>query len=216
MKKLLILSCITAAFYTASAQVGINTQTPDASAALDITSTEKGLLIPRVVLDNITAELTTGVTNAESLMVYNTGSASLVKGFYTWMDSKWVKLGSEVASSEPKFNYMPSIALPVGAGDTLLSDPSGNYAYATGTKTFTVKIYELFKKQFQTPVKKSDANASLNTFVKNPTEYKYFVTYADEKLFTDINISETGELTYKIDETAIIRTNSFMNIVVSY
>jgi len=33
---------------TAFAQVGINTNTPEASAALDVTSTEGGILIPRL------------------------------------------------------------------------------------------------------------------------------------------------------------------------
>ncbi|MFM6945030.1 MAG: hypothetical protein ACKOXV_07135, partial [Bacteroidota bacterium] len=34
--------------YAALAQIGIGTTSPDASAALDITSTDKGLLIPRM------------------------------------------------------------------------------------------------------------------------------------------------------------------------
>jgi hypothetical protein len=33
---------------TTFAQVGVNNETPDVSAALDITSTTKGLLIPRM------------------------------------------------------------------------------------------------------------------------------------------------------------------------
>ena len=35
---------------TVYAQVGINTETPDPSAALEINSTEKGLLIPRMTM----------------------------------------------------------------------------------------------------------------------------------------------------------------------
>ena len=47
MKKitLLVLMLFTALSY---AQVGVNTNNPDASAALDITSTTKGLLMPRM------------------------------------------------------------------------------------------------------------------------------------------------------------------------
>ena len=47
MKKLLILS-IAIFSMGLTAQVGINNPTPDASAALDITSTEGGILIPRM------------------------------------------------------------------------------------------------------------------------------------------------------------------------
>ena len=48
MKKLFTL--LAAVLFTATtyAQVGINTETPDASAALDITSTTGGLLVPRM------------------------------------------------------------------------------------------------------------------------------------------------------------------------
>ena len=35
------------------AQVGIGTTTPDPSAIMDITATDKGLLIPRVLLDDV-------------------------------------------------------------------------------------------------------------------------------------------------------------------
>lgn len=48
--------------------VGINTLTPDASAALDIQSTTGGLLIPRMT----SAEIAALVSPADGLMVYNT------------------------------------------------------------------------------------------------------------------------------------------------
>jgi len=48
--------------------VGINTLTPDPSAALDIQSTTGGLLIPRMT----TAEISALVSPADGLMVYNT------------------------------------------------------------------------------------------------------------------------------------------------
>ena len=48
MKKLLIFAAVIAVSFTTSAQVGIGTVTPDASAALDITSTTSGLLPPRM------------------------------------------------------------------------------------------------------------------------------------------------------------------------
>ncbi len=61
----------------ALAQIGIGTTSPDASAALDITSTDKGLLIPRM-----TAYPSAPVTG---LTVYRTD----LSGFYTWNGSAW-------------------------------------------------------------------------------------------------------------------------------
>jgi len=62
-------------FFPSRAQVGIGTSTPDASSQLEITSTGKGLLIPRM-----TATQRMGITNpATGLLVYQTDGSA---GFY--------------------------------------------------------------------------------------------------------------------------------------
>jgi hypothetical protein len=58
----------------ANNSVGIGTSTPDTSAALDITSTNKGLLVPRVALTSST-DATTISSPATGLIIYNTASA---------------------------------------------------------------------------------------------------------------------------------------------
>jgi hypothetical protein len=67
MRKLLLCVVLIAASFTSIAQVGIGgTTTPDASAALEIESTTKGFLLPRMTLVQINAI----ATPAEGLMVY--------------------------------------------------------------------------------------------------------------------------------------------------
>lgn len=79
-----------------SQNVGINSTgaAPDASAMLDILATDKGVLIPRVQLDNIsTAAPVTGP--AEGLLIYNeTGTEA--KGYYYWdsASAQWVMVGT--------------------------------------------------------------------------------------------------------------------------
>ena len=51
MKKVLLCAAFIAASFTSIAQVGVGTTTPDASAALEIESTTKGLLPPRLSFD---------------------------------------------------------------------------------------------------------------------------------------------------------------------
>jgi microcystin-dependent protein len=65
---------------TATAQVGIGTTTPDASAMLEVSATDKGVLIPRV-------STLTAITSppAEGLMVYHTGE----KRFYFYNGTAW-------------------------------------------------------------------------------------------------------------------------------
>lgn len=76
-----------AAGFTAKAQVGINTTTPHASAALDIVSEDKGVLVPRLTLaqrSNISAP-------ANGLLIYQTDS---MPGFYYYTGTAWQQLAS--------------------------------------------------------------------------------------------------------------------------
>ena len=67
---------------TTFAQVGINIETPDPSAALDITSTTGGLLVPRMTKDD------RGFidTPATGLMIYQTDGTP---GFYYFNGTSW-------------------------------------------------------------------------------------------------------------------------------
>lgn len=69
------------------AQVGINTTNPDPSSILDIVSTNKGMLAPRINLTSNTLQLGT-VLNAVGLLIYNKGTA-LPSGYYFWNGSEW-------------------------------------------------------------------------------------------------------------------------------
>ncbi|MBK86059.1 MAG: hypothetical protein CMC86_02495 [Flavobacteriaceae bacterium] len=72
---------------TTYAQVGINTETPDASAALDITSTTGGLLVPRM-----TAAQRDAINPAATgLMIYQTDGTP---GFYYYNGSSWSEVGA--------------------------------------------------------------------------------------------------------------------------
>jgi len=100
MKRLFLLSLIVSALslYTAKAQnnVGIGTTTPVASALLDLTATDKGLLIPRVTLVAATNGTTPVASPATGLLVYNTGGA-MTAGFYYWDGTQWVQVGATTA-----------------------------------------------------------------------------------------------------------------------
>ena len=77
---------------TTVAQVGIGTSTPHTSAALDIDSTTKGLLIPTMKEE----ERDKIEDAAEGLMIYQTDRTS---GFYYYNGSSWATLGSATSPS---------------------------------------------------------------------------------------------------------------------
>ena len=97
---------------TTYAQVGVGTTTPDASSALDITSTTKGLLIPRMTetqRDAISSP-------ANGLMIYQTDGTV---GFYYYNGSSW----AEVAATSATY----SIGDVVNGGVVFWLDSTGQH-----------------------------------------------------------------------------------------
>jgi trimeric autotransporter adhesin len=84
-------------FWNLDAQnIGIGTNSPHPSALLDVTSTNKGILVPRLSLTNVF--LASPVTSpAAGLLVWNTNQVvtnGQGTGFYFWNGSLWQKLSS--------------------------------------------------------------------------------------------------------------------------
>lgn len=107
-KIVLLFGFIFTCIISVSAQtgnVGIGTATPNGTSKLDITASDKGMLIPRVALTSTTSAspitkadgsaATTGDL-ATPLLVYNTassgsGSTAVSPGFYYWGGSSWIR-----------------------------------------------------------------------------------------------------------------------------
>lgn len=78
--------------------VGIGTATPDASTKLQIEDTQRGVLIPKVLLTSVTTFGLAGNTQTEGILVYNVNASATGgngKGFYYWDGTKWVSLKSK-------------------------------------------------------------------------------------------------------------------------
>lgn len=92
LKKVLIIKLLFSSFIF-NAQVGIGTTTPEVSAELDVVSTNRGFLMPRVALSSTTDTATITGAEATSLLVYNTANvADVSPGFYYWNGTQWVTL----------------------------------------------------------------------------------------------------------------------------
>ncbi|MEO6490062.1 MAG: fibrobacter succinogenes major paralogous domain-containing protein, partial [Ferruginibacter sp.] len=83
--KYLSFSALLIISLSTTAQVGIGTTTPDASALLDVSSTSKGFLPPRMTA----AERTAIFSPANGLLVYQTDYPS---GFYFFKGGVWTSL----------------------------------------------------------------------------------------------------------------------------
>ena len=103
-----------------NAQIGIGTVTPDPSSVLDVTATDKGILIPRVSLvavNNITTPIN---APASGLMVWNT-NATIIGGsgigFYYFTGTQWTPI--TVAKNNLDQAYDEGGA---GLGRTIIAD----------------------------------------------------------------------------------------------
>ncbi len=102
-KRSFLTTLLYSLFITISfAQVGINTSSPADGTILDITSNDKGILIPSVSISDLTTmDPITGVgataseeLAAEGLLVYN-NDISTGKGFYYWNGVRWVGIDGD-------------------------------------------------------------------------------------------------------------------------
>jgi len=105
--QLFILSCLAFAG-TTQAQVGIGTASPNASAQLEVNSSSKGFLPPRVTLTG-TTDVTTIASPATGLMVYNTATAgtapaNVTPGIYYYDGAKWQRVINQQPDATVEFN----------------------------------------------------------------------------------------------------------------
>jgi hypothetical protein len=117
-KKLLFIALICASASSVKAQnnVGINNPTPAATAALDVTSTTQGMLVPRMLASQRLLIGSPGAP-ATGLLVYQTDGAA---GFYFYNGSAWISLNA---------------ATPIGAAGGDLSGTYPNPSLSTSAAT---------------------------------------------------------------------------------
>ena len=138
-----------------NAQTGIGTTSPDASAKLEVSATNKGFLPPRVALTATNAA--SPITNpANGLMVFNTVTAGaspnqVVPGYYYWdgTGQQWVSLSTTVGNVQNQAIFRSTSNTNAGQAITTWNSRFNNIAAGdltvTSTTTFTLAngIYKL-------------------------------------------------------------------------
>ena len=103
MKKILSICIMLFCTFFTYAQVGIGTTSPHASSSLHIEDANKGLVIPRVSLTNVTNGTSPVLAPLTSLLVYNTNATvtgGQGTGFYFWNGTLWEKINSGTADHD--------------------------------------------------------------------------------------------------------------------
>jgi len=105
MKKIFVTLFLTVSLTSFAQQnVGIGSNTPDASAQLEVASANKGFLLPRIALTG-TADVTTIAAPATGLLIYNTATAgtapsNVFPGFYYYKCCSLLSLPVMCCSAE--------------------------------------------------------------------------------------------------------------------
>ena len=149
-------------FLTASAQTGIGTTSPNASAKLEVAATDKGFLPPRVALTatNAFSPIVGTAANATGLLVYNTATTTnapnnVVLGYYYWNGSAWIQISGGLviesrsagfslsAADNNKLFFINSAStvtvtvpsLPIGFSCQLIQVGAGTVTFAPSSTT---------------------------------------------------------------------------------
>lgn len=121
MKKIFLTLALTAGIMaSAQVKIGDNVTTLNANSLLELESTSKGVLFPRVTLTGTTDATTVGA-HVAGMTVYNTATAGdVTPGMYTNNGAAWVKLGAASTTSGPLY------------GKTIRTVSAGPIVWASG------------------------------------------------------------------------------------
>ncbi|XOV66781.1 MAG: tail fiber domain-containing protein [Fluviicola sp.] len=126
MKTIYSLAFITmlcTSFNSLAQNVGIGTNTPDASAKLHVVDANRGILIPNVAIGNVTAAAPV-TAPATGLLVYNTNATVIGgngTGFYYWSGTQWLNLIT-ASGGDIDFYEVGSTAAPNAIGDDMYTN----------------------------------------------------------------------------------------------
>ncbi|MEY8848653.1 hypothetical protein AB9K26_07545 [Psychroserpens sp. XS_ASV72] len=122
------------------AQVGIGTTNPETSSILDITSNDKGVLVPRVNLIDVTNGTTPIATPATGLLVWNTNAGVTGGngiGFYFFNGSQWEPI-QQPQTNDHDFYEEGTSAAPDNINDDTYT--FGNVAIGKNTADYPLDI----------------------------------------------------------------------------
>ena len=198
-KKIIFLSAVLfSAVMSAQVKIGGTDGTPNPNAMLDVEATDKGMLLPRLALEE-TVDSTPLSAHVAGMTVYNTATANdVVPGFYYNDGTKWQQMITTDYKAV-KFFYMPSITF-----DTSV-DAIGQ----------TKNLYEEYKAQFALTNTNHIVSPGAPTtgipYFNSPTDLYYIITDYDANVFSNITINNQGVMTY--DVTAAATDCTLINIV---
>jgi hypothetical protein len=198
MKKIILLFLLVVTAI-GRAQVGVNTTNPHASSILDISATNKGVLVPRVSLANVTTTMLDGTnTAATGLLIWNTNAATVGGngiGFYFFNGTQWMPI-TQTSTADHDIYEVGSTNPPNAITDNKFTQGSLNI----GSSTAANGVLDI-----DNATKTTSLNVS-NTYTANPVGIDVDLnTTSGGK--TGINIAQSGTFAGYGGVGAMIKTS---------
>lgn len=127
MKKLLLIPVMMLSIFTkAQVKIGTNPNTIDANSLLELESTNKGFLPPRVALNSTTSVSPLSGTVPAGMLVFSIGG-TLTDGYYYWNSAQWKLIATSdmnVVSKTADATLLKSETMVLASNDITLTLPS--------------------------------------------------------------------------------------------
>ncbi|MBY0243918.1 MAG: hypothetical protein K2Q03_00530, partial [Sphingobacteriaceae bacterium] len=186
---------------TPAGNIGIGNAAPDESAVLEVSSTNKGILLPRVALTSTANISPIVVTPAEGLTVLNTATTGDVRpGYYRYSAAgKWEPLTPFISSSNGITNTNGDLKLGGTLSQaTVLTTTAINTLAITGLQQTTTLVgaFKVLTVEPNGTLTTQQINSVTN--IPNGTACPYLVKPTDQTLY----ISNSSGCTYTLPTAA--------------
>ena len=164
--------------YNTTGNVGIGTNTPSASALLDLTSSSQGFLPPRVALTAKSGTSSPIASPTIGLIVYNTASAGtgvdlVTPGYYYYNGTIWTRMDPE--------GWSTSVPITIGATITAPTKGPTSIDYVK-YRNIVGKEYEIEYNYLQTSGGTSAGNGDY--LISLPSGLQFDFTYPGQTAYT--------------------------------
>ncbi len=201
MKKVISVIALLAVSITYAQTTGIGTPTPDPDAALEVSATNKGLLLPRIALV-ATANAAPLSAHKQGMLVYNTATAAdVTPGYYYNDGAQWVRVASGGVD-----NNTTVTSLTEDGTDLILTDSDNN--------TVSIPLADIAPPQTNTTLGLNNASGQLTYNNENSDNPTVDLTAIEPWFGTDNNAgaTENTEDIYTLGNVGVGTNNPNANL----
>jgi hypothetical protein len=233
MKKITLIPLFTLLLFTAKAQqgsVGIGTTSPNPSAILDVSASNKGLKLPVISLSS-TADVTAVTTPKTGFIIYNTavagsGMTAVDKGLYTYNGTAWEKMltKANVVTEVEKIPFITPVfaASNMGISSSIIAGTTTNLTFNTlyqnlppgaqgipGAYTgYTIQQTGMYVISYVVNTRNTTGDANGNLFVTVQKNGATVCTYGAERDYQFAGVSSTCALGLSTGDVISFMTQS--------